>query len=108
MIAMAEVNPKESARGLQREFQKASAPELSAQIGTHEAEFAGWLRLAGPLTMRLTGMPGWWGKRFRAPTGGGESLEGENLLLRGGGVWWSRSRCGRRSPLHASTAGPRS
>jgi hypothetical protein len=34
--------------------------------------------------MRLTGMPGWWGKRFRAPLGGGDSLDGENVLLRGG------------------------
>lgn len=54
-------------------FREVRAPELAALVGTHEAEFAGpgWLRLAEPLTMRLTGMPGWWGKRFRAPEGGG-------------------------------------
>jgi hypothetical protein len=29
-------------------------------------------------------MAGWWGKQFRAPASGGDSLEGENLLLRRG------------------------
>src|SRR2546422_664522 len=76
--------PKRSGHALQRMFREAPAPELASLVGTHEAEFAGWLRLAGPLAMRLTGMPGWWGKRFRAPAGGGGPLEGENLLRRQG------------------------
>jgi hypothetical protein len=75
--------PNASVRELQRAFRDAPEPELDALIGTHEAEFAGWLRLGGPLAMRVTGMPGWWGKRFRA-AGGGDSLEGENLLRRQG------------------------
>jgi hypothetical protein len=33
--------------------------------------------------MRVTGMPGWWGKAFRSEVGA-DPLEGENLLLRGG------------------------
>jgi hypothetical protein len=78
------VNPKSSVRALQRAFRQAPAPELAALVGDHEAEFASWLRLGGPLAMRLTGMPGWWGKRFRASTGGGGSLQGENLLRRRG------------------------
>lgn len=69
-----------SVRALQRAFREAPAPELAALVGRHEAKFAGWLRLGGPLAMGLTGMPGWWGKQFRAPTGGGDSLQGENLL----------------------------
>jgi hypothetical protein len=73
-----------SVRELRRTFCDAPAPELRALVGTHEAEFAGWLRLGGPLAMRLTGMPGWWGKRFRGPAGDGISLEGENLLRRHG------------------------
>jgi hypothetical protein len=76
--------PRGSVRALQREFHDAPAPELAALVGSHEARFAGWLRLGGPLAMRLTGMPGWWGKRFRPPAADGDSLEGENLLRRGG------------------------
>jgi hypothetical protein len=78
------VAEKESVRALQRMFREASAPELAALAGRHEARFAGWLRLGGPLAMRLTGMPGWWGKQFRVPAGGGDRLEGENVLHRRG------------------------
>jgi hypothetical protein len=81
---MSELSPLWSVRALQRAFRQAPAPELAALVGDHEAEFAGWLRLGGPLAMRLTGMPGWWGKRFRATAAGGELLEGENLLRRRG------------------------
>jgi hypothetical protein len=77
-------SPRGSVHALQQAFRDAPAPELGALVGSHEATFAGWLRLGGPLAMRLTGMPGWWGKRFRAPVGDGDSLEGENLLLRRG------------------------
>ena len=73
-----------SVASLQEAFRRAQAPELAMLIGDHEAEFAGWLRLGGPLAMRLTGMPGWWGKRFRVPADGGETLGGENLLRRRG------------------------
>jgi hypothetical protein len=81
---MSELNTKGSVRALRRAFRTAPAPELAALVGEHEAEFAGWLRVGGPLAMRLTGMPGWWGKRFRVPAGGGERLEGENLVRRRG------------------------
>jgi hypothetical protein len=77
-------SPRGSVRSLQRAFRDAPAPELGALVGNHEARFAGWLRVGGPLAMRLTGMPGWWGKRFRTPAGDDDLLEGENLLLRGG------------------------
>jgi hypothetical protein len=85
---MPELNTKGSVGDLQRAFREAPEPELSALVGSHEAEFVGpaWLRLPGPLTMRLTGMPGWCGKRFRAPADGGDSLEGENLLRRQGRI----------------------
>jgi hypothetical protein len=81
---MAELNSDGSVRALQRAFREAPAPELGALVGRHEAKFAGWLRVGGPLSMSLTGMHGWWGKQFRAPAGGGDSLEGENLVRREG------------------------
>jgi hypothetical protein len=81
---MSGLKPKGSVRSLQRTFREAPAPELAALVGRHEARFAGWLRLGGPLSMSLTGMHGWWGKQFRAPAGGGDSLDGENLLHRQG------------------------
>jgi hypothetical protein len=80
---LSEPNSKRSVRVLRRAFRDAPSPELAALVGTHEAEFAGWLRLGGPLAMRLTGMPGWLGKAFRARAGA-DMLEGENLLLRRG------------------------
>jgi hypothetical protein len=76
--------PEGSVRALQRSFRESPVPELSALVGRHEANFAGWLRLGGPLAMSLTGMHGWWGKRFRAPAGDRGTLEGENLLQRRG------------------------
>jgi hypothetical protein len=92
---------------LQRAFRQAPSPELAALVGTHEAEFAGWLRVGGPLAMWLTGMPAWWGKRFRAPARGGDSLEGENLLRRGGHLVESIPMTARSRP-RAWTARPRS
>lgn len=70
-------------RELQWRFREASEPQLEALVGRHKATFAGWLRFGGPFAMRVTGMPGWWGKQFRASGRGGERLEGENLLRRG-------------------------
>jgi hypothetical protein len=81
---MTELSTKPSVTELQRAFRDAPEPELSALAGTHEAKFAGWLRVGGPFAMSATGMHRWWGKRFRAPTGGGDSLEGENVLRRRG------------------------
>src|SRR5512132_248541 len=80
------LNVKASVRELQQAFREAPEPELGALVGLHEAEYAGpaWMRLAGPLAMRLTKMPGWWGKAFRAPVEGADELEGENVLRRGG------------------------
>jgi uncharacterized protein len=80
------VSDKHALSALQRAFREAPAPELRRLVGSHEAEFVGpaWLRLPGPLTMRLTGMPGWCGKAFHVPANGGDSLEGENLLRRHG------------------------
>jgi hypothetical protein len=80
------VDHKRSLSALHDAFREAPTPELARLVGSHEAEFVGpaWLRLPGPLTMRLTGMPGWCGKRFRAPADGGDSLEGKNLLRRHG------------------------
>jgi uncharacterized protein len=81
-----DVHDKHSLSALQRAFREAPTPELGRLVGSHEAEFVGpaWLRLPGPLTMRLTGMPGWCGKAFHVPANGGDSLEGENLLRRHG------------------------
>jgi hypothetical protein len=79
-----ELSRRGSVRELQRAFRDAPDPELTALVGTHEAEFAGWLRLGGPLSMSLTGMHRWWGKRFRVAGAGGDTLEGENLLRRRG------------------------
>jgi hypothetical protein len=84
VIAASEPNLEASVRGLQRAFRAAPAPELAALVGTHKARFAGWLRVGAPLSMSLTGMHGWWGKRFRLPRGEGQTLEGENLLYRQG------------------------
>jgi hypothetical protein len=83
---MPELNTRGSLSALQRAFREAPAPELGALVGRHEGEYAGpaWLRLPSPLTMRLTRMPGWWGKAFRAPVAGADELEGENLLRRRG------------------------
>jgi cholesterol oxidase len=82
------LNVKASVRELQQAFREAPEPELGALVGLHEAEYAGpaWMRLAGPLAMRLTKMPGWWGKAFRAPMEGADELEGENVLRRGGNL----------------------
>src|SRR5512134_3459734 len=82
------LNAKASARELQQAFREAPEPGLGALVGLHEAEYAGpaWMRRAGPLTMRLMKMPGWWGKAFRAPVGGADELEGENVLRRGGNL----------------------
>jgi hypothetical protein len=80
---MTELKSNPSVRDLQRAFREAPEPQLDALAGTHEAQFAGWLRVGGPLAMGVTGMPGWWGKRFR-PAGDGDSLEGENVLRRRG------------------------
>ena len=79
---MADLVQHRSVRALQRAFREAPAPELVALVGRHEAKFAGWLRLVGPLSMSLTGMHGWWGKQFRRRADEEDSLEGENLLLR--------------------------
>ena len=83
-LEAAELNPTGSVRALERAFNEAPVPELADLIGRHEATFAGWPRVGGPLAMRLTGMGRWWGKQFRAPADGEEILEGENLLLRRG------------------------
>jgi hypothetical protein len=79
------LNTKGSLGALQRAFREAPSPELGALVGRHQGEFAGpaWLRLPGPLTMRAIGLPGWWGKEFRAPAREADELEGENLLRRG-------------------------
>jgi hypothetical protein len=71
---------------LRRAFRETPEPELSALEGRHEAKFAGWIRVGGPPAMGLTGMLGWWGKQFRWPPGGGDSLEGENLVRRRGEI----------------------
>jgi putative intracellular protease/amidase len=84
VIAAEEVHPKGSARALQRMFREAAEPEPGALVGRHEARFSSWLRVGGPLSMSLTGMHGWWGKQFRPQAGGGDTLEGENLLRRRG------------------------
>jgi hypothetical protein len=86
MTTASGLSDKRSLRALHRAFREAPTPELARLIGSHEAEFVGpaWLRLPSPLTMRLTGMPGWCGKAFRTPAEGGDSLEGENLLRRRG------------------------
>jgi hypothetical protein len=81
---MSELSSNGSVRALQRAFRDAPAPDLGALIGRHEARFASWLRLGGPLSMSLTGMHGWWGKQFRVSASRGNSLEGENLLRRRG------------------------
>jgi putative intracellular protease/amidase len=86
VIATAELNPKGSVRKLQEMFRAAPAPELGALVGRHQANFASWLRVGGPLAMSLTGMHGWWGKQFRVSAAGGDSLEGENLLQRRGRI----------------------
>jgi hypothetical protein len=73
---------------LRRAFHQAPAPELELLVGVHEGQFAGpiWLRASGAPTMVLTGMPNWYGKRFRAGSPGATSLEGENLLRSDGGL----------------------
>jgi hypothetical protein len=91
MIATTERSARASVRTLQRRFREASEPELQALVGRHKATFAGWLRLGGPLAMRVTGMPGWWGKQFRVSGGGGEPLGGRTFCA-AGGASWSRSR----------------
>jgi short-subunit dehydrogenase len=98
--ALPELNTKGSVQSLQRAFRDAPAPELGALVGRHEAEYAGpaWLRLSGPLTMRLTGMPGWWGKAFRPPTESADALEGENVLRRRGRLEPSVSMRARLAP----------
>jgi putative intracellular protease/amidase len=83
-IAASELDPGRSVPALRRAFRDAAEPTLAALEGRHEAKFAGWLRLGGPLAMSLTGMHGWWGKQFRPAQGGGDSLEGENLLRQRG------------------------
>jgi hypothetical protein len=83
-LEAAELKPTGSVPALRRAFNEAPAPELADLIGRYEATFAGWLRVGGALAMGLTGMAGWWGKQFRAPAHGEDSLEGENLLRRRG------------------------
>ncbi|MDP9270957.1 MAG: hypothetical protein M3O76_05100 [Actinomycetota bacterium] len=63
----------------------ATVARLTALVGEHDGEFAGpwWLRSTGPITMWLTGMPGWCGKSFRPPTSGSDVIEGTNLVRRG-------------------------
>ena len=67
---------------LHKAFRAAGAPELEHLVGQHEAQYAGplWMRASGAPTMTLTGMPKWYGKRFRAPESDESTLEGVNLL----------------------------
>lgn len=67
-------------------FAGAAEPSLDDLVGRHRAELVGpaWWRgrLAGR-ALALTGMPGWWGKRFRRVAEDPTRLDGENLLARG-------------------------
>lgn len=74
-------------KDLHTRFAAAPEPALEDLIGRHEAEYAGprWIRAVGPTTMRLTGMPGWWGKTFAAGSDPAV-LEGANLVSRSGTI----------------------
>ena len=85
--AIAPAPPAASAlRTLRRTFQEAQTPTLEQLVGLRQSEFAGplYLRALGPVAMATTGMPSWFGKRFRASDI--DELEGENILRRGGAL----------------------
>ncbi|SIS23452.1 hypothetical protein [Williamsia sterculiae] len=65
-------------------FRSAAGVDLDQLLGDHRAEFAGplHLRLTGPLLMSATGMPHWYGKRFRPHNSDDTTLQGTNLLRR--------------------------
>lgn len=72
---------------LREAFRAAPDPVLDDLVGAHDSQYVGpgWLRSAGPLSMRVLGMPGWCGKRF-APDAGDGILRGVNLVRGRGGA----------------------
>lgn len=63
-------------------FRSAAEPALGILVGRFRASMAGplWMRLPAPTVVRLTGMPGWWGKEFALPGADDETLHGHNLV----------------------------
>lgn len=53
---------------------------VSMRRGNYQARFIGplWLRALAPISLWLTGLPGWWGKRFM------HDAEATNILVKNG------------------------
>ncbi len=77
-----------SMKSLRAAYRSAPEPTVDDLLGEFRGEYIGpaWLRAAGPVTMVLGRMPGWWGKRFARSEQGNAPLVGVNLVSSGGVV----------------------
>lgn len=85
-VSATQVSPSlASLRGCTDAFRAATAPCLDDLVGRLRACPTGptWLQRVTPAFLSATGMPGWWGKEFTAPTTSG-TVTGRNLVERAG------------------------
>jgi len=83
MNAAAGVGTSSSLRVCAAAFRAAADPVLADLVGRHRAEMVGpfWMRRSAPLLLAATGMPGWMGKQFAAPSSAdARELVGHNLV----------------------------
>lgn len=67
-------------------YQQLYPMPISMRTGNYQARFIGpwWLRTLAPISLWLTGLPGWWGKRFI------HEAEATNILM---------NKCGRTEKM---------